>query len=377
MNVPLLDVAAAHAELAQPIEDAVLRVLRSGHYVGGPEVDYLEAEWAGFVQARHCIGVGNGLDALTLALRGVGIGAGDEVIVPSNTFIATWLSVVAAGAVPVPVDPIPGDHLLSSASFAAAITPRTRAIVPVHLYGDPVDLDPILTIAARHGIAVVEDAAQAQGATYRGRRIGSHGDAIAWSFYPGQNLGAAGDAGAVTTNHRDVARRVRMLSNYGSEEKYLHLVRGANSRLDPVHAAVLRVKLQRLNEWNQRRARLASVYRSTLPVGIQLSPPVKGSESSNHLAVVRVQHRDRVRELLAGQGVETGVHYPRPPHRQQAFEDYAKRKSWHLPVCDDLAASVLSLPIGPHLLQGQVQEVVSRLEAALLDAETYFPEGRE
>ncbi|MEY2982660.1 MAG: hypothetical protein RL562_2887, partial [Planctomycetota bacterium] len=216
MRFPLLDVGAAYAELTEDIHAAVARVLRSGTYIGGPEVDAFEAEWAAYVRAEHCVGVGNGLDALTLALRAVGVGPGDEVVVPAHTFIATWLSVTAVGATPVPVDPAAGGHLLDADGVAEAVTDRTRAIVPVHLYGDPVDLDPILDLARRHGLAVVEDAAQAHGARYRGRRIGAHGHAVAWSFYPGKNLGAAGDAGAVTTDDAHVARTIRRLSNYGS-----------------------------------------------------------------------------------------------------------------------------------------------------------------
>lgn len=360
MNIPLLDVGAAHAELADLIEQAVCGVLKSGRYIGGPEVEAFESEWAEFVEARHCVGVGNGLDALTLALRAVGVGEGDEVIVPGHTFIATWLSVVAVGAVPIPVDPPVGGHLITAETVAAAITPRTRAVVPVHLYGDPVDLEPVLELSALHGFAVVEDAAQAQGARYRGRRIGAHGHAVAWSFYPGKNLGAAGDAGAVTTDDADIARCVRTLSNYGSERKYLHLQRGVNSRLDPVQAAVLRVKLRHLDEWNGRRALLADAYRTELPADMLLGPSTGDSESVHHLMVVRVLHRERVREHLARRGVETGVHYPAPPHRQPAFCDYAEQNSWHLPVSDDLATSVLSLPMGPHLGLNRVHQVVEQ-----------------
>lgn len=361
MNIPLLDVGAAHAELAHSIEQAVQRVLGTGRYIGGPEVEAFETEWAEFVQARHCVGVGNGLDALTLALRAVGVREGDEVIVPAHTFIATWLSVTAVGAVPVPVDPPPGGHLIAAETVAAAVTPRTRAVVPVHLYGEPVDLDPILMLADRYGFAVVEDAAQAQGARYRGRRIGAHGHAVAWSFYPGKNLGAAGDAGAVTTNDADIARSVRMLSNYGSEEKYLHLQRGVNSRLDPVQAAILRVKLRHLDEWNGRRSRLVDAYRSALTADMLLAPSTADSESVHHLMVVRVSDRERVRDHLASEGIETGVHYPTPPHRQPAFRDHAARNSWHLPVSDDLATSVLSLPVGPHLGLNRVPQIVKQL----------------
>lgn len=361
MRIPLLDVGTAHAELAGDIEAAVVRILRSGVLIGGPEVAAFEAEWADFVGSGHCVGVGNGLDALTLALRAVGVGPGDEVVVPAHTFIATWLSVTSVGATPVPVDPPEGGHLLDAAGIAGVLTERTRAVVPVHLYGDPVELDPILDLARRHGLAVVEDAAQAQGARYRGRRIGAHGHAVAWSFYPGKNLGAAGDAGAVTTDDADLARTVRRLANYGAEEKYVHLQQGVNSRLDPVQAAVLRVKLPHLDAWNARRARLAAAYRAALPTDMLLPPGRDWAEPVHHLMVAVVDDRDAVRARLATEGIETGIHYPTPPHRQGAYSKLARTAGWDLPVSDKLAARVLSLPMGPHLEVGAVDEVTALL----------------
>lgn len=292
MSIPLLDVRAAHTEVAADVEAAMLQVLRDGVYIGGREVALFEAEWAEFTQTRNCVGVGNGLDALTLALRAVGVGPGDEVIVPAHTFIATWLSVTAVGATPVPVDPAPGAHLIDVDGVRSVVTARTRAIVPVHLYGDPVDLDPIIGLARRHGLAVIEDAAQAHGARYRGRRIGGHGDAVAWSFYPGKNLGAAGDAGAVTTDNPELARTVRRLANYGAEQKYVHLQKGVNSRLDPIQAAVLRVKLRQLDVWNGRRVALARAYRSALPAEMLLPEPPDHSEPVHHLMVITVGERD-------------------------------------------------------------------------------------
>ena len=363
MRIPLLDVGAAHAELADEIETAVIRVLRTGTYIGGPEVEAFEAEWATFTESRHCVGVGNGLDALTLALRAVGIGPGDEVIVPAHTFIATWLSVTAVGAIPVPVDPPAGGHLIDAAGVAGALTARTRAVVPVHLYGDPVDLDPILELARRHGLAVIEDAAQAHGSRYRGRRIGAHGHAVAWSFYPGKNLGAAGDAGAVTTDDEDVARAVRRLANYGAEEKYVHLRQGVNSRLDPVQAAVLRVKLRHLDAWNARRAELARAYRAALPADVLLAPVPDHADPVHHLMVLVVDERDRIRETLHQAGIETGIHYPTPPHRQGAYADDAASMNWTLPVSDRLSRRVLSLPMGPHLPPQSVTTVVNRLRS--------------
>lgn len=361
MSIPLLDVRAAHTEVAADVEAAMLQVLRDGVYIGGREVALFEAEWAEFTQTRNCVGVGNGLDALTLALRAVGVGPGDEVIVPAHTFIATWLSVTAVGATPVPVDPAPGAHLIDVDGVRSVVTARTRAIVPVHLYGDPVDLDPIIGLARRHGLAVIEDAAQAHGARYRGRRIGGHGDAVAWSFYPGKNLGAAGDAGAVTTDNPELARTVRRLANYGAEQKYVHLQKGVNSRLDPIQAAVLRVKLRQLDVWNGRRVALARAYRSALPAEMLLPEPPDHSEPVHHLMVITVGERDRVRAKLEADCIETGIHYPTPPHRQGAYARGADAAGWQLPVSERLAERVLSLPMGPHLTVEAAEHVAERV----------------
>ena len=264
MKVPFLDLRAAYLELKPEIDAAIARVLDSGWYILGPEVEAFEAEWAEYCGASHAVGVGNGMDALTLALRALQIGPGDEVIVPSNTYIATWLAVSAVGATPVPVEPDLATYNIDPALIPAAITPRTKALLPVHLYGQPADLDPILAIARQHNLAVVEDAAQAHGARYKGCRIGAHGDVVCWSFYPGKNLGALGDAGAVTTNRADLADRIRVLRNYGSREKYVNELQGVNSRIDPIQAAVLRVKLKVLDEWNARRCRIAALYSQEL-----------------------------------------------------------------------------------------------------------------
>ena len=361
MRVPFLDLRAAHSELGPEIEARVTAVLRSGTYIGGEEVAGFEAAWAEFTQSRHCIGVGNGLDALTLALLAAGVGPGDEVVVPAHTFIATWLSVTATGAHPVPVDPAPGAHLIDAGGVRAALTSRTRAIIPVHLYGDPVDLNPILQLAAEHGILVIEDAAQAQGARYRGRRIGSHSNLVAWSFYPGKNLGAAGDAGAVTTDDAELAQRVRMLANYGSLEKYVHSERGVNSRLDPIQAAVLRVKLDHLDTWNARRSAIAALYRSKIPERYLLKQVTESGSPVHHLMVIRTPKRDRVRAELGTRGIETGIHYPIPPHQQGAYVALAGAKRWSLPVAEDLSATVLSLPIGPHLQLTVAEEMLNQL----------------
>lgn len=360
-GVPFLDVGASYRELREELDEAIAGVLAGGRYVLGPEVTAFEAEFASYVEATHAVGTGNGLDALTLALRAVGVGPGDEVIVPSNTFIATWLAVSAIGAVPVPVDPGLGGFTIDAGAIEDAITASTRAVIPVHLYGRPADLDPILALARRHDLRVVEDAAQAHGARYRGRRIGAHGDAVCWSFYPGKNLGAFGDGGAVTTNRDEVADRVRRIANYGSDRKYVHEVQGVNSRLDELQAAVLRVKLRHLDEWNERRRSIAANYRRALGAIESLRLPAVSQGPGDvepvwHLFVVQSPRRDALAAGLTSRGVQTVIHYPIPPHRQRAYAD-SPVGALELPQADRLAADVLSLPMGPHLSPDQVNAV--------------------
>ena len=365
LKVPFLALVPLEPELGAALRDAMERVLASGSYVGGLEVQAFEQEFASFTGARHCIGMGNGLDALRLALLALDVGSGDEVIVPSHTFIATWLAVTQCGGVPVPVEPAPGGFLLDVQAVERAITPRTKAIVPVHLYGAPVDMDALMALARRHRVAVVEDAAQCHGAHLGGTPIGAHGDAVAWSFYPGKNLGALGDGGAVTTNRADVAQRVRMLGNYGSSEKYRHELLGCNSRLDALQAAVLRVKLAQLPAWNRRRAEIAAHYLDGLQQAVQLpAPAAAGDACVWHLFVLRHPQRDRLQAALAGQGVQTLIHYPLAVHRQPAYHDLARQKRWQLPLADALAAQVLSLPMGPHLSDAQVAHCVRAVRDA-------------
>ena len=361
MTVPFLDLRAGYLELKAEIDAAVARVLDSGYYILGPEVEAFETEFASFCEARHAIGVADGLDALVLALRAMDVGPGDEVIVPSNTYIATWLAVSQVGATPVPVEPLPGTHNIDPARIEAAITPRTRVILPVHLYGQPADLAPILDIARRHGLRVLEDGAQAHGARYQGRRIGAHGDAVAWSFYPGKNLGALGDGGAVTTDDPVLADRIRVLRNYGSRVKYVNEVKGVNSRLDPLQAAILRVKLAHLAAWNQRRADIAARYLDALQgLGLGLPRIIDGAESSWHLFVVRHPAREAQQQALQAAGVGTLIHYPIPPHRQQAYAD-ASWQAGAFPLAEQLADEVMSLPIGPHLDAAGVERVIAAL----------------
>lgn len=347
--IPFLDLSAPYRELKAEIDAAVSRVLSSGWYILGPEVEAFEAEWADYCGAQHAVGLANGLDALILALRALDIGPGDEVIVPSNTYIATWLAVSAVGARPVAVEPDPATHNIDPARIAAAITPRTKAVLPVHLYGQPADMDPILAVAKRHGLAVIEDAAQAHGARYRGRRIGGHGDIVCWSFYPGKNLGAMGDGGAITTNSADLAEKVRLLRNYGSREKYVNEVQGGNSRLDPLQAAVLRVKLGHLDAWTDRRRAIAKVYSAGLiGSGLVLPHVPDWADPVWHLYVVRASNRNKVQKRLTDAGIGTLIHYPIAPHMQNAYANLGIPFD-ALPVARKFAAEVLSLPIGPHL----------------------------
>ncbi len=361
--VPFLDLQAVHAELRPDIAAAMLRVLDSERVLLGPELETFEAAWADTVGARHAVGVGSGLDALSLGLRAVGVGSGDEVVVPSHTFVATWLAVVHVGATPVPVDVDPATGAWDAAAVDAAVGPRTRAVVPVHLHGHPVDLDPLLAVAGRHGLAVLDDAAQAHGARYRGRPVGGLTTATAWSFYPGKNLGALGDGGAVTTSDPEVARRLRSLRNYGSTEKYVHDEIGWNSRLDEVQAALLSVKLRRLGEHNARRTAVARRYAEAL-AGTPLTLPSTADWASPvwHLYVVRTPHRDALRAHLEARGVQTGVHYPVPPHRQAAFAGTPLAAA-HLPGADVLAREVLSLPMGPHLSVQQQDAVIDAVRS--------------
>jgi len=361
LRVPFLDLKAAYSELSTELDTAVLRASRSGWYIGGSEVESFEADFAAYTEAKYCVGVGNGLDALTLALRALDIGAGDEVIVPSHTFIATWLAVSAVGAKPIPVEPAEGSYNIDVASIERFITPRTKAIMPVHLYGMPVDMDEICALAKKHGLAVVEDAAQAHGAKVRGKKIGSHGDVVAWSFYPGKNLGALGDGGAITTNNEAIASRVRELGNYGSAVKYYNEERGVNSRLDPIQAAALSVKLKHLDAWNQRRQDIAKIYSQTLS-GLALGLPhvPTWAEPVWHLYVVATPERDALQSQLASAGVQTLIHYPVPPHLQKAYQ-VLDIKAGSLPAAERLAKQVLSLPIGPHLATADIEHVLSVL----------------
>lgn len=359
--VPFLDLDRPHKSIRSLLDAAYHRVVDSGRFVMGPELEAFEAEFAQLCEVKHCIGVGNGLEALHLSLRAYGIGPGDEVIVPSNTFIATWLAVTECGATPVPVEPNAYTHNADPELVANAITPRTRAIIPVHLYGQPADMDPINAVAAEHSLIVIEDAAQAQGARYNGRRVGSLGHAAATSFYPGKNLGALGDGGAVLTNDHAVAEKVKQLRNYGSKVKYQHNFVGYNSRLDEMQAAFLRAKLSVLDEWNARRRQIADEY-SNLIAGAGLDLPIvpEYAEPVWHLYVIRSRQRDSLKAYLEEQGISTVIHYPIPPHRQGCYQDYS---NCHLPIADMLASQVLSLPLSPTMPDADIARVSHALHA--------------
>ncbi len=358
MSVQFLDLKSPHQELRAELRAAFERVLDSGWYIQGSELKLFEQEFAAYCEAEHCIGVGNGLDALHLILRAYGIGEDDEVIVPSNTYIATWLAASYAGATPVPVEPDERTYNIDPSLIEAAITPRTKAIIAVHLYGQPADMDPINAIAKKHGLKVIEDAAQAHGARYKGRRAGTLGDAAGFSFYPGKNLGAIGDGGAVTTNDAALAQKIRELGNYGSKVKYHNEVKGYNSRLDELQAAFLREKLKVLDAWNDKRKQIAAEYLQQLD-GNKLGLPhvPEWADPVWHLFVVRSANREAFQAHLTAQGIGTVIHYPIPPHLQPAYAELNFTKG-NFPLAEVIHREIISLPIGPHLTDAQSVQVV-------------------
>ena len=367
--IPFLDMKSVYTELKSELDAAYARVMESGWYVLGKEVEAFEAEYAAFCGTKHCIGLGNGLEALELVLRAWGIGPGDEVIVPSNTYIATWLAVTAVGATVVPVEPTAQGPNIDPERLAAAITPRTRAIMPVHLYGEPADMDAIMAITNKHGLKVIEDVAQAQGSKVRGRRAGSLGQAGAHSFFPTKNIGAFGDGGAVTTDDPVVADRLRALRNYGSKVKYVNVERGFNSRLDEMQAAFLRVKLKHLDRWNAHRRTIAARYDDKLAgiPGLILPRAPQWAEPVWHLYVVQTPRRAELMKALDAAGIGSLIHYPIPPHLQQAYADLGIPKDT-FPLAETLAETVLSLPMGPHLKNDSVDTVADIVRRTLTRA---------
>jgi dTDP-3-amino-3,4,6-trideoxy-alpha-D-glucose transaminase len=365
-EIPFLDLKATYRELKAPLDAAFARVMESGWFVHGHEVREFEAEFGRYVGGTHVVGVGNGLDALALMLKAAGIGPGDEVIVPAHTFIATWLAVDAVGATVAPVDVLPGTGNIDPERVAARVSGRTRAVLAVHLYGQPAAMHALSDVCRQHGLRLMEDAAQAHGARLDGRPAGTLGEAAGFSFYPGKNLGAYGDGGAVVTSDSALAERIRLLANYGSREKYQHTERGQNSRLDELQAALLRVRLAALDEWTARRRALAARYLeglSGLP-DISLPEVIPGAEPVWHLFVVRHPNRDAIRSALTAAGIQTLVHYPVPPHRSLAYADLGAGPGT-FPVAEELAATVLSLPIGPHLSFDAADRVVEAVRRAV------------
>ena len=363
MQVPFLDMKAPYLELKKELDAAYQRVMESGWYVLGREVELFEQEFAQYCGVKHCIGVGNGLDALFLVLKAWGIGEGDEVIVPANTYIATWLAVTYTGAKVIPVEPDEKTYNIDPTKIEASITTRTKAIIAVHLYGQPADMPAINAIAKKHKIKVLEDAAQAHGAKCYGKRVGGLGDAAGISMYPGKNLGAFGDAGVVTTNDNETADKVRLLRNYGSRVKYHNEAVGHNSRLDELQAALLRVKLRHLDEWNNRRTQVAKRYFSELSSNKEIVLPYvpEWSEPVWHLFIIVTKKRGDFQEKLYNKGIQTLIHYPIPPHLSGAYKECGWGKG-DFAISEGLADKVLSMPIGPHMTAEQIDYVIKKMK---------------
>ena len=360
-TIPFLDLKSTYVELKDELDIAFKRVMNSGYYILGEEVELFEKEYATFVDSKYSIGVANGLEAISLALIACGIEPGDEVIVPSNTYIATWLGVTNIGAIPIPVEPCEKTYNINPNLIEKKISNKTKAIIPVHLYGQPANMDLIINIAKKNNLKIVEDGAQSHGAKIYNKKIGSHGDAVAWSFYPGKNLGAFGDGGAVTTNSEFIANKVKSLRNYGSEKKYINDEKGFNSRLDPLQASFLRIKLRYLNKWNERRKKIAQNYlneinnkKITLPYVELCNDPVW------HLFVIRLNEREKIQNYLKHKGIGTLIHYPIPPYKQKAYKDLCIKPNDY-PIANQLAEEVLSLPIGPHLSNEDSKIVINAI----------------
>ncbi len=362
MKVTFLDLGKTYHELQNDLDEAYQRVMNSGWYILSNEVEIFEKNFATYCGVKHCIGVGNGLDALHLILRAYEIGLNDEVIIPANTYIATWLAVTYSGARPIPIEPQLHTYNMDPKRVKEKITSKTRAIMPVHLYGLTADMDPLVDLANEYGLIVIEDAAQAHGALYKGKKAGGLGNAAGWSFYPTKNLGAFGDAGAITTNDDQLADRIRLLRNYGSRKKYYNEVKGVNSRLDPIQAAFLSVKLKHLDEWNKRRESVADRYLNRLAdlPGLVLPVVPEGYQPVWHQFIVRHPLRDTLRDYLLQNGIETLIHYPIPPHLSEAYSDLGYQTG-SFPITEECAATCLSLPISPHIDFQQQNTVIQTI----------------
>ncbi|MBI5686987.1 MAG: DegT/DnrJ/EryC1/StrS family aminotransferase [Verrucomicrobia bacterium] len=365
MKIPFVDLVAQYQTIKSEVDPAMRRIVDQTAFIGGEDLKEFEKEFAAFCGAKHCVGVGNGTDAIYLALRALGIGRGDEVITVSHTFIATAEAVSQTGARPVFVDIKEDTMLMDPDKVEVAITPRTKAIITVHLYGQPCEMDRIVEIAHRRGLKVIEDAAQAHGGRWKGRRVGSLGDIACFSFYPGKNLGAYGDGGAVVGNDEALMNKVRMLANHGRLEKYTHEMEGVNSRLDGLQAAILRVKLKRLDDWNAARRRHAAQYCRLLADSNVVLPTINpNTEPVWHLFVVRVPNREQLQARLKEKGIATGVHYPLPLHLQPAYQ-YLNIPKGALPVSEKVAQQIVSLPMYAELTDEMVECVCASLREAM------------
>ncbi len=361
MKVPFVSFEPMHKEIEEEILNKFKEVYEKNWFIQGSEVEKFEEEFAEFCEAKYCIGCGNGLDALYLILRGYDVGVGDEVIVPSNTYIATALAVSYTGAKPVFVEPDLTTYNINSNLIEKSITTNTKAIMAVHLYGQPADMDEINKIARKHNLKVIEDSAQAHGALYKGRKVGSLGEASGFSFYPGKNLGALGDAGAVVTNNKELADKIRAIGNYGSDKKYNHIYKGTNSRLDEVQASFLRIKLKNLNKWNEERRKIAKKYID----GINNPKIIKQVEADYvkhvwHLFVVRAEDRDELERYLKNNGIGTTIHYPIPMHMQEAYEELKISKGT-LPIAEKISNEVLSLPVWYGMKDEEINYVIEKI----------------
>lgn len=359
MKVDSVDFSKEYKILKNELDEAYRRVMESGRYILGQEVSEFEKEFANYVGAKACVGLGNGLDALHLSLRALGIGHGDEVIVPSNTYIATWISVSLSGAIPIPVEPDEYTYNINPDLIEAAITSKTKAILPVHLYGQPADMDPIIEIAKKYDLKIIDDAAQAHGAEYKGIRVGNLADITAFSFYPTKNLGAIGDGGAITTNDLELAEKVKILRNYGESKKYVNVVIGFNSRLDELQAAFLRVKLRHLDEFNNKKREIANKYLNEIKnESIKLPKVLSFTNPVWHQFVIRSKRRDDLKNYLYENEINTLIHYPIPPHMQLAYKGFHFDKG-NLKIAEKLSNEVLSLPIHWTMDDDQINYVIN------------------
>jgi dTDP-4-amino-4,6-dideoxygalactose transaminase len=365
MEVPFVDLKAQHQEIKAEVEKAIKKVIEKSDFILGEELELFEKEFAEYCGVKFCVGVASGTEALWLTLLALDIKKGDEVIIPANTFIATALAVLMAGAKPILVEIDPKTYNINPALIEEKITPKTRAIIPVHLYGQPADMEEISKIARKYNLVVIEDACQAHGAFYKNKRCGSLGEAAAFSFYPAKNLGAYGDGGAVVTNLAEIAEKIKMLRDYGQKEKYNHLVKGYNSRLDTLQAAILRVKLKNLEKWNKKRQKAAEVYKELLS-GLDLVLPFLAPERTHvyHLYVIRTKKRDELRKYLSQAGISTGIHYPVPLHLQPSLSDLGYKKGC-FPVTESYSKEILSLPMFPHISSDQIGYVCQKIKEFL------------